>query len=247
MSLQGRHVLNTRARHQATTLTNKLESYGAVSIEVPLITIKQAYNETDIRAGLSCDWIVFTSVNSYTFLMKAMQEFSIPKESLSQMHIAAVGKKTKQLLEAEGLHVAIMPSEYHAEALVCAMKPALGDVFYPRSKVARKTLTEGLRAQGKLVVEAILYETVTNESVQAELSLALPKIDTVIFASPSAVRAFKELAGGDALQDKLVGAIGHITEQALQGIAVKALVTPHESTIESLLEEIHVKVGDICD
>ncbi|HCI79776.1 MAG TPA: HemD protein, partial [Ktedonobacter sp.] len=67
--LQGKRVLVTRTRNQASVLSEQLRTLGAIPIEFPTIRIVPPDDWTQLDAALnrlytaSYDWLIFTSVN----------------------------------------------------------------------------------------------------------------------------------------------------------------------------------------
>ena len=66
-ALKGKRILVTRARSQALSLVQRIESLGGEVVEFPTIEIRppESYGPLDraIKQIASYDWLIFTSVN----------------------------------------------------------------------------------------------------------------------------------------------------------------------------------------
>ena len=76
--LTGRRILITRARHQASTLSQMLAERGAEPVELPTIEIQPITDSTDLDKAISnikCyQWIIFTSVNGVSTFWQRLGE-----------------------------------------------------------------------------------------------------------------------------------------------------------------------------
>ncbi len=249
--LEGRSVIVTRTRDQASALAEPLEALGAQVVTFPVIDIVPPENWTPVdeaaRRIEDYDWVVFTSANAVAeFLNRASAVTGDePVHVLAKPWVAAVGKSTARTLEAIGVKVDLVPEDAHAEGLVAAFDD-LGagpgwKVLIPRAEHAREVLPEALKAAGADVDVVVVYRTVAAEPDPAAVErLRAGDVDAVTFTSGSTVRHFVErltAAGLDAAEqmDRLVVAsIGPVTTNALEKRGFKADVEAAEATMESL-------------
>ena len=122
--LQGKRILITRTRHQASDLALQLEAAGAETILIPTIELAPPASFCALDAALaslrSFDWIIFTSAN-------AVQSFDTRAKSLAIMpspkKIAAIGPATAKAVQQIGFTVDLVPPQFIAESLAEALVP----------------------------------------------------------------------------------------------------------------------------
>ncbi|MCK9910726.1 uroporphyrinogen-III synthase, partial [Microbacteriaceae bacterium K1510] len=164
--LFGKRVLVTRARSQASELSEKIVELGGDAYEFPLVRMvppreQEKLDEALHRLG-SFDWVMFTSANGVAFFFKRLRELGLDIRSM-RAKVAAVGPKTAAALEEKGLVVNVLPGEFRAEGLLNSLQGELhaGEkVLLPRADIARETLPRELRERGLEVTEADTYDTV---------------------------------------------------------------------------------------
>ena len=247
--LFGKRVLVTRARAQASKLTEGLEALGAACLEVPAIRIKEP---SDGGAALTAaiahiadyDWLIFTSANGVEHFFRALDATGKDARALARAKVAAIGPATAAALAACGVRADCMPGEYRAEAVVEALK---GDVrsgtrvLLARAEEAREVLPESLRALGAEVTVAAAYCTKQAEADGAALAKKLTsgEIDIVTFTSSSTAKNLCAILGGaEPLQHVKCVAIGPITAKTCETLGIKPAAVAKEYTIEGLIETI---------
>lgn len=108
LPLKDKWIVVTRPKHQAENLRLKLEAAGARVLLFPLQEIKQPDNVLMVQEQLSriasYDLAIFISPNAVEYTFK-----SIDTNILGTLKVAAIGKKTKALLEAKGITVDFYP------------------------------------------------------------------------------------------------------------------------------------------
>ena len=233
--LFGKRVLVTRARAQASKLTEGLEALGAACLEVPAIRIAEPSDGgAALRAAIAhvadYDWLIFTSANGVEHFFRALD--------------AAIGPATANALAACGVRADCVPGEYRAEAVVEALK---GDVrsgtriLLARAEEAREVLPESLKALGAEVTVAAAYCTKQAEADGAALAKKLTsgEIDIVTFTSSSTAKNLCAILGGaEPLQHVKCVAIGPITAKTCEALGIKPAAVAKEYTIEGLIETI---------
>lgn len=252
-SLHGIRILNTRAGHQAASLTYAIEQRGGISIEIPLIAIQSPGNnrqkEKELNGIFQSDWLIFTSKNSFYYTCDALEEFGFQVTKVfKSKKIAVVGVKTKEVVKKHGFKVDVCPDQYFdAEHLVELLikQSYVNDIFfYPRSNQSRMVLVETLTNSGRPVHEMIAYETVTNDKFREELNSFFEKdeIDVVMLTSPSTVHSFFKQISKDLVpsikQEMVFVAIGRVTAGALSRYDVHKVLVPEHYTIDAMLNLI---------
>jgi uroporphyrinogen-III synthase len=213
LPLQGKRVLVTRTREQASVLCERLRAVGATPIEFPTIRIVPPADWTQLDAALrrlyerrdgGYDLLVFTSANGVNICMRRVIELGYDPASLQGVRIATIGPATAAALEVYGLHTDLLPDEYVAEGVVSAILrdaeerkvPIAGQrILLARAAEARKILFSELQQAGALVDEVPAYytHTVTGNDEHGRTILRLLRdhqLDILTFASSSTVKNF---------------------------------------------------------
>jgi uroporphyrinogen-III synthase len=239
LSLHGKTILVTRARHQAGQLSEKLRALGAVVLEIPAIEIvpPESYAELDraLKNLSQYQWLIVTSANG----VKALRERGIGPASFAGLKVAAVGSATAQALREMRLEIAVTPEEYVAESLVEALGDQVGGkrVLVARAAAARDVIPDELRARGATVDVVDAYRTVipvgsvTAVRTIVEADGLIP--DAAIFTSSSTVTNFLNLlreAGVPRPESMRAVSIGPITSRTLRekGWEPAAEADPHD-------------------
>jgi uroporphyrinogen III methyltransferase/synthase len=228
LTLKGRTILVTRARKQASALSDELRLHGAEVIEAPAIRIEPPEDWRPLDEAVETieryDWILFTSANAVEPFMDRLGLAGRSSADLERIKLAAIGPVTRAALEAQGLRAEVVPERFIAEEVYDALrrhgKLAGRRALLPRADIAREALPELLRKDGMEVDIVVAYRTVpAREEILSGVELVLQdKIDVVTFTSGSTVRSFFSVIDDkDRLRDTFVPAsIGPITSQALE-------------------------------
>ncbi|SIS50710.1 uroporphyrinogen-III synthase [Salimicrobium salexigens] len=245
-SLSGKEVLITRARHQADTLKERLESRGAGVTAVPLLSFAKRDSEENVRLLENLDaydWVLITSTNGVWFFNELIRKYL--ESTPEGLKYAAVGPKTKLALEEEGRTVSFLPSSYSAEFLVKEWVPMLESderVLYVRGNLSRETVREGLKEHHISFDSMTAYDTLILEEKAAELQdrLRNESWDALTFFSPSAVEAFCELSGTlcNRALDLPCFCIGPTTERQAADAGFTNIQSPATFTAEALIEKM---------
>ena len=247
--LFGMRVLVTRARAQASRLTEGLEALGAACVEAPAIRFEEP---SDGGKALSAAiahlsdyaWIIFTSANGVENFFAALQAANLDARALGGVKAAAIGPATAEILRLHGVTADCIPEEYRAEGVIEALRDEMKQgtrVLLARAEEAREVLPDSLRALGALVDVVPVYRTVTAETDGAELAAELRagNIDVVTFTSSSTARNLVQLLGSaEPLADVKVACIGPVTAKTCEELGIKPAVVAKEYTIEGLIEAI---------
>lgn len=247
--LHGKHILVTRARAQASVLTEKLTALGASCIETPVIRIMPPaddYAALDAAIGAlhSYHWLIFTSVNGVEHFFLRLRHAGKDTRALGYAKIAAIGSATANALLSFGIHADLVPEEFRAEAVVAALAPILpprARVLIPRAQEARDVLPESLRTHGATVDVAPAYETVPERAGGETLAARLMRgeIDVVTFTSSSTVKNLVQQLGNiTPLQQTKIACIGPVTAETARNYALDPDIVADTYTIDGLVESI---------
>lgn len=245
LPLQGKRILITRTRRQASELSHQLEALGANPISVPSIEVVQpasfaALDDALSRLG-SFDWLVFTSANAVDVFAERRDPALRPKK------IAVIGPATAKAVEAIGLDVNLVPSHYVAESLADALVPAAAGkrVLLVRAEEARDVLPEALLQAGANLTIAPAYRNqIPASSIPAICEVFARKEDypdAVTLTSASTVRSLLSLleTSGLALPTGVpLASIGPITSQALRDLGYQSTIEAKQSTIPALVDAL---------
>jgi uroporphyrinogen-III synthase len=158
--------------------------------------------------------------------------------------LAVVGAQTAAEARKLGFNVIFMPTQANGEGLAMELPDVAGkSCLVVRARAASPELAARLRLRGALVEEVALYETRTLGTIDntaTNLFLAA-KVDVLIFASPSAVRGFRQRLTADALhvaRDVPVVALGNTTRAALEEAGFRHIHVAAEPNIQSVIDEL---------
>lgn len=243
--LQGKRILITRTRRQASELAAKIEALGGTPILIPTIEIVPPESYAALDATLaklaSFDWVVFTSANA----VEVFQQRRDP--SLAPGRIAVIGPATARAAEEAGLHVDLIPAKYVAESLAEALAPQVRGkrVLLVRAEQARDILPQTLKAAEADVTIATAYRNQVPEGSVAELRRLFAAKenypDAVTFTSASTARNLFELLQAAEIElPASVGlvSIGPITSEALRGLGLESGVEAAEPTLAALVDAL---------
>ena len=247
--LHGKRILVTRARAQASALTEKLTALGASCIETPVIRIAAPaddYAALDHAIGElhSYHWVIFTSVNGVEHFFARLAHAEKDTRALGYAKVAAIGSATAEALRAYGIHADLVPKEFRAEAVVEALKdilPPRARILLPRAQEARDVLPESLRTYGAMVDVVAAYETVPELDGGAELAARLTngEIDFVTFTSSSTVKNLVQQLGNiTPLQQVKIACIGPVTADTARNFALEPDIVAETYTIDGLVNAI---------
>ena len=240
--LFGKRVVVTRARAQASALSDRLTELGAEVIEAPAIEIVDpADGAAGLRGAITkladgfYDWVVFTSANGVTRSFNLIPDARI----LATTQVAAIGPGTAQALTRCRVVPDLVPERFVAEHLVDAFPaapPGGGRALLARAEVARDVLPQGLAAKGWEVDVVDAYRTVVASPSEATLEAAT-EADAICFTSSSTVSNYLEIAGSRGVPP-IVVAIGPITAATAREAGLKVTVEAEEHTIAGLVDAV---------
>lgn len=236
--LEGRTVVITRPREDASELVAGVERWGGRVILCPAISIEfvdQSLLAERIGPLGDYTWVILTSTNA----LRAV-EFLLGGGAYTGS-VAVVGRRTAREAERVGLTIAAQPRESTGAALAALLAERLSPgerVLLPRSNLARGDLTERLARAGVEVCAVEAYRTVCGDREAAGelrrfLHGGVP--DAVLFASPSSVKGLTGALGEEdarrLLRETAVFSIGPSTtaEVRCAGHEVAGEADPHDA------------------
>ncbi|MCY2929218.1 MAG: uroporphyrinogen-III C-methyltransferase [Planctomycetota bacterium] len=248
--LFGRRVVVTRARQQASDLTEQLTDLGAEVIELPTIRIEPPADPAPLQraaAGVAdFDWIVFTSVNAVDAFFAALRSAGLDSRALAKTKLCSIGPATSDRLAAFGLRPDAQPPKYTTDSIgeaIAGVSPLAGArILYPRSDIAPPKLAADLAARGATVVDAVAYRTVPeqHDARHAADLFAEGGVHWVTFTSSSTVTNFLALVGAERLKalGTRLASIGPSTSETLRQAGLAPTVEAKVHTIPGLVSAI---------
>jgi uroporphyrinogen-III synthase len=227
--LAGRRVVITRPKEQSAALRGLLERAGAEVIEFPMITaVPPEDGGTELAMRISAvdhyDWLVVTSPNGARAVRDARSGDAVP-----DVRVAAVGRATA---EALGWPVELVPGRHDATALAEAFPPGPGRLLLVQGDLAPATLGNALIRKGWRVDHVIGYLT-RSAAPDPGMIEAVSRADVITFASGSAVRAFIDNVGRDAMPG-IVVTLGASTAATAQELEVAVTGSANSNTLADL-------------
>ncbi|TWT26290.1 uroporphyrinogen-III synthase [Planomicrobium sp. CPCC 101110] len=221
LPLRGETVIFTGSKEPVEAM-ERVGELGGDAVYLPLI--ETVVRQSELPDFGAYDWLIFTSRNS----AEAFCLLDVPV----RRKIAAVGEKTAEVLKENGYRVDFVPSSYSADRFAEEFPEAAdkGRCLFIKGSLAKNTIA----SMPMPVDEWVIYETALN--IGNARKLAAMKGAAVLFASPSAVSAYRE-AGGD-WQGIKVAAIGHVTRDAILQNGGRVDFIPEKYTILDALNEI---------
>jgi uroporphyrinogen III methyltransferase / synthase len=246
--LWGQRIVVTRAREQASALSEKLRALGAEPVEFPTIRISPpedgfAALDAAIERLSTFHWVVFTSVNGVRFFFERLAMAGKDARALGAAKVAAIGPATAEALEKHGIRADFVPDEYVAEKVLEQFPdPVAGQrILLPRATEAREVLPETWRSQGADVMVAPAYRTLPDATGAEELrqQLATGSIAAITFASSSTVTNFVEAVGTENVPESVrLVCIGPITAQTCRERLREPDAMADTYTLDGLIEAL---------
>lgn len=251
-ALQGQSIVVTRPKHQAAAIIGHLQKRGAEVINFPLLAITEPQNAALSQKQLSSifqyDFLIFTSPNA---VEKAFKKISA--SMISQANVAAVGKKTAEMLKHYGVNVAIVPEKnFNSEALLACralQSVQTANIAIIRGEGGRELLRDTLLRRGAQVDYIDVYRRIC----PAENLLPLVKfqqqgsIDIIILTSVESLQHFFRLGAGLAWVNQVTLLVGserireHVRHTSHVGNVLVAADPSDGSIIQCLMSWIKDK------
>ncbi len=250
--LYGWRILVPRTKEQAAGLSTRLRMYGAVSEEVPTISVEPPRNPQQVDKAIRglvegrYEWVAFTSVNAVKAVREKFDEYGLDARSFSGLKIAAVGDKTAEAIREWGIRPDLMPTgEQSAAGLLEDWPPydemldPINRVFLPRADIATETLVAGLIELGWEVDDVTAYRTVRAAPPPAPTREAIKtgKFDAVMFTSSSTVRNLVGIAGKPHAST-IIACIGPATAKTAEEHGLRVDVVAETPSVEVLADAL---------
>jgi len=255
--LTGRRIAITRAREQASELSEKLQALGAETIELPLIKIsqeisKQNLADTMIELG-NYDWMVFTSSNGVRHFFDQFWKLFDDIRALGLIRFAAIGDATAREIEALHLKVECQPAVATAAELADALIETgsldHAKVLVVTGNLNRDELVTKLEAALAIVDQLQVYKTeqtdLSDDPVAADFRAQ--GADAVLFTSSSTVDSFADQAKALQLEPgakiPLGGSMGPVTSATMTARGMPIAFEAKKPTFDLFVSALVKKLG----
>lgn len=255
--LFGKRIAITRTRQQSSQLMHRLHQLGADVLELPLIQVSSAVDETvkeEIFSELgSYDWIVFSSPNGVRYFFEAFFAEFKDLRSMGFMRIAAVGPATAREIEKLHFQVEVMPETYTgselAQALIETGSIEHAKVLVVKGNLGTDDLIKPLEEQWAIVDRFDVYKTEPTNLSNNQAAERFRKLGAhgITFTSGSTVRSFvkqaKSLQLEQGAETPKTFSIGPSTSGVMKEMHVPLMREAQEATLEGLVEAIVKELG----
>jgi uroporphyrinogen-III synthase len=262
-ALKGRTVAVTRPREQAEDSVTAIKERGGIAFLLPTIEIREKSDLSAAKAFFDAltskkvDYVILMSVNGMRCLLSAAKSLGTTdqlKARLKGTVTMAVGPKTANEMEANGIRVDLIPEKYTSEGIWQCLRErdVRGkSIYIPRTSEAPPELAMKLREMGNQVEEVYVYQSeLPSDRGLAEKfveDLSNGKIDAIVFSSSLGVKNFLEMLRDVVSKDRLldlitqectVVAIGPTTAETLSEVGVKVDVMPEKHVFDEALDAL---------
>ena len=247
-ALKGKRILITRARSQALSLAQSIESLGGEVVEFPTIEIKPPASYKSLDEAISqitnYNWVIFTSINGVEQFLNRFEKLGKNVTDLAGIEVGAIGPETAKRLKAAQIRLSLVPKQYQAEGILEELlsKDMFGRrVLIPRAAKARDILPETLRQRGARVDVVEAYQTVLPQTDVAVVHKLLRdrEIDVITFTSSSTATNFAAMLHDQDLPQLLsrvvIACIGPITKKTVEDLGMRSEIVSEEFTIPGLV------------
>ncbi len=252
LPLEGRRIVVTRTRDQASELAVRLQVLGAEVVELPVIRIsKEVSNQAlaDVMLELGgYDWLVFTSANGVRHFFDEFFRIFDDIRSLGLIRVACVGDSTSKAVAELHVKVECSPGKATAEALAGELIDTgsmdNAKVLVVTGNLNRDVLVRRLE-EARAIVDCLqVYKTeaVDLSSDGAAADFRRKGADAVLFASSSSAQCFVDQ--GDVLRlekgarKPVNGSIGPQTSDTMRKVGLSVDFEARTPGIDELVAEL---------
>ncbi|HET6517810.1 MAG TPA: uroporphyrinogen-III synthase [Nitrosopumilaceae archaeon] len=253
--LQGKTIAITRSKDDSREFIELMTKDGAKPLSLPTIELvskgeKIVEDFLNHLKSENPDYSVFMSSKAVKLLFdmaKQMSKLQQLQLAVANTIVIAVGPKTKEALENEGIRVSYMPKRFSSVGVgeIFTKLNAVGKkVIVPRSGASTPFLKQLLEKIGLVVDELHLYDVCafrdTTQWNEFRELFSKSKIDGIIFTSASSVRAFFEIMLKDYDEENLLKILQGINVVAIGPFTADELQKFH---VENIPAKVHTVPG----
>ena len=247
--LQGKNILVTRSRNQASLLSQSLNELGANALELATIEVEEISKNKQLESSLenigSYSWIIFTSANTVDSVFNFVHKLEMDSRIFKGVNVAAIGPSTASRLRNYGINADFIPKIFTVDSMAQAFKKMNIKnlrILLPQSDIAPNALRNSLAESGAMVDSIVTYKTIIpkEERVSASTIITSGNLDMVTFTSSSTVTNLKAMLDGNLalIKGMKIASIGPVTSQTIRELGLEVTVEAKESTIPGLVSAI---------
>jgi uroporphyrinogen III methyltransferase/synthase len=234
--LRGLRIVLTRGESESDRLGGRLRELGAEIVMAPTFRIVPVEYpplaaEVDGRSH-TYDWVVFTSANAVRCYLDRIEDL----RDLASTQLAVIGPGTARTLAEYRLRADLVVADSVGEGLVETFPNGPGEVLFPRARVVRGVVADGLRAKGWKVDELVVYDNVP-VAPNPLLQRSTNEANLIVFTSGSAVTRYLEHYGREWLPP-YAASIGPVTSEAMRHAEIEVSVEATHHHFEGLVDAI---------
>jgi uroporphyrinogen-III synthase len=253
--ISGKTIAITRSKEDSAEFIELATKENAIPMPIPTIELVSKGDKiadeflADITS-FNPDYSVFMSSKAVRLLFDVARQTGKHQQlqlAVANTTVVAVGPKTKDALEKEGIRVAHMPSRYSSVGVgeVFTKLGAEGKkVIIPRSGASTEFLAKLLQKIGLVVKENRLYDVQAFSDTAAwqqfRESFTKNKIDGIVFTSASSVRGFFEIMSESYSHEDLVA---HLRKTKVVAIGPFTSDELKKFNIEPKVADVHTVPG----
>lgn len=244
--LAGKRIVVTRSREQAADFSQKLRRLGAIPVEIPMIEIVPLRDLSVLDEAIgdlgSYDWLVLSSRNAVEIFCDRLAAVAPEKVTLAAIRVAAVGPATADALVERGRKPDFVPEAFVGEEIAAGLGEVAGrSILLPRARQGRREVVDLLLAQGAVVADVPIYDTIPALPDAAAVAALAGGVDVLTFTSSSTVAnfatAFAETI--DRLtRESVVVCIGPVTATTAIELGLTVDVVARDYTIDGILDAL---------
>lgn len=253
--ISGKTIAITRSKEDSAEFIELATKENAIPISLPTIELVSKGDKivdeflSDV-AEFNPDYSVFMSSKAVKLLFDVAKNHSKYRDlqlAIANTTVMAVGPKTKDALEKEGIRVAHMPTRYSSVGVgeMFTRLNAVGKkVIVPRSGASTEFLANLLKKIGLIVKENYLYDVQASSNTDQwagfKQSFSQNKIDGIVFTSASSVRGFFEIMLKEFTQSDLVKQMQKVQVVAIGPFTAEEL---KKFNAETRIADVHTVPG----
>ncbi|MFH1382035.1 MAG: uroporphyrinogen-III C-methyltransferase [Chloroflexota bacterium] len=246
--LAGKRILVTRAREQASELSQQLSERGALPIEMPVIKISPPASWKKLDQAIlnlkKYHWVIFTSVNGVETFFQRVHALGLDSKSFRRIKIGVIGSATAKALNEYGLSPDYIPETYTSQGFLAGFGRydiSGHKVLLPRADIASQELADGINRLGGETHEVVAYRTrAAKANTKGRQMLLNGEIDVVTFASSSTVTNLLNIMGTEwpAINQARIACIGPKTAATAIEAGLRVDIEAKTHTIRGLVEAV---------
>lgn len=231
--LSGQRVLYAGSESLAKDAQHIISDFGATPLLRPMLNLRRTDDAAAIvNEAMKADWIILPSPNAIDLFFEQLKVMQIDLRRLPC--IAVSGPRSGEACRKWGIEADIVPERHFGRAglakdLLTELETG-SQVLRICSDRSGPHLSDTLRPSGAEIIDRVFYR---NAFIQYD---ELPEFDSILFTSPSSLKAYLENAPKESLEGKTAGVIGDPTRKKFAELNCPGnLIQGPDATLPQLL------------